>query len=420
MLGLVRMPLLMQEQRVQLAAKPAGRLGSVIAGVAFGAGWTPCIGPVLATILLYAGMSATVLHGAALLAAYALGLGIPFFVAAVAFNWFLSRTRCLRRWLVPIERAAGAVMVVAGALLFTGRFVGPREVPRPMNVRTRCPGSPRRCCSRPPSCFRPASAVAAAHRAAPGEAPDAVRSRRPAARSSRRWRPARRGTTADRRGRAVTVLEFADFGCRYCARFAAETYPALADEFVKTGQVRWRYVPFVLGMFPNGDEAARAGGLRRRRRARGAFGRMHDRLFADQDAWTGAGDPAGAFRRSPAPRDWTSRASRPATRARPRPARSARPTRWRSGWRCARRRRSSSTASASKARCPPSSSEPSCWMRWGRVTATEREVPVLKTAAVQERGRVGTWLRIVLGIVLLGLTFVGPKTAWGLLGLVPW
>jgi cytochrome c-type biogenesis protein len=53
---------------------------------------------------------------------YAAGLGIPFFVAAVAFNWFLSRTRFLRGWLRPIERAAGAVMVVAGFLLFTGRL----------------------------------------------------------------------------------------------------------------------------------------------------------------------------------------------------------------------------------------------------------------------------------------------------------
>lgn len=121
-LGLVRLPLLMQEKRVRLSAKPAGMLGSVIAGVAFGAGWTPCVGPVLATILLYAGLGATVLHGAALLAVYALGLGIPFFVAAVAFNWFLSRARFLRRWLLPIERAAGAVMVVAGVLLFTGRL----------------------------------------------------------------------------------------------------------------------------------------------------------------------------------------------------------------------------------------------------------------------------------------------------------
>lgn len=122
MLGLVRLPLLLREKRVQLSAKPTGMFGSVIAGVAFGAGWTPCIGPVLASILLYAGVSGTVLHGAALLAVYALGLGIPFFVAAVALNWFLSRTRFLKRWLLPIERAAGAVLVLAGVLLFTGRL----------------------------------------------------------------------------------------------------------------------------------------------------------------------------------------------------------------------------------------------------------------------------------------------------------
>ena len=122
MLGWIRMPLLMRERRVQLASKPAGLLGSLAVGVAFGAGWTPCVGPVLATILLYAGMSGTMLHGALLLAVYAVGLGLPFFLAAVAFNWFLARTRSLRRWLVPIERAAGAVMVVAGALLFTGKF----------------------------------------------------------------------------------------------------------------------------------------------------------------------------------------------------------------------------------------------------------------------------------------------------------
>jgi cytochrome c-type biogenesis protein len=122
MLGWIRMPLLMRERRVQLSSKPAGLLGSVAVGVAFGAGWTPCVGPVLATILLYAGMSGTMLHGALLLAVYAVGLGLPFFVAAVAFNWFLARTRSLRRWLVPIERAAGVVMVIAGALLFSGKF----------------------------------------------------------------------------------------------------------------------------------------------------------------------------------------------------------------------------------------------------------------------------------------------------------
>jgi protein-disulfide isomerase len=93
---------------------------------------------------------------------------------------------------------------------------------------------------------------------------------------------------------AVTVLEFADFGCRYCARFAAETYPALADEFVKTGKVRWRYVPFVLGMFGNDEEAALAGTCAAEQGA-AAFGRMHDRLFGTQGEWAGAGAPAAAF-----------------------------------------------------------------------------------------------------------------------------
>jgi cytochrome c-type biogenesis protein len=122
MLGWVRLPFLLRERRVQLGAKPSGLLGSVAAGVAFGAGWTPCIGPVLATILLYAGTTATVGQGALLLGIYALGLGVPFFVAAVAFNGFLTRAPALRRWLVPIERAAGAVLVVLGVLLFSGRF----------------------------------------------------------------------------------------------------------------------------------------------------------------------------------------------------------------------------------------------------------------------------------------------------------
>lgn len=122
MLGALRIPALMRERRVHLASKPAGALGSVLAGVAFGAGWTPCIGPVLATILLYAGLEATMTRGMLLLATYALGLGIPFIAAAVGFNAFLARTQRLRPWLGAIERGAGAFMIVVGVLLFSGRF----------------------------------------------------------------------------------------------------------------------------------------------------------------------------------------------------------------------------------------------------------------------------------------------------------
>lgn len=122
MLGLLRLPGLMRERRVQLASKPAGRFGSVLVGMAFGAGWTPCVGPVLASILLYAGMKATMTKGMLLLGVYGLGLGVPFFVAAVALNWYLAGAQRMRRWLRPIEIGAGVLMVAVGILLFTGKF----------------------------------------------------------------------------------------------------------------------------------------------------------------------------------------------------------------------------------------------------------------------------------------------------------
>ena len=122
LIGVVRLPWLMRERRVHLASKPAGMAGSVLVGVAFGAGWTPCVGPVLASILLYAGVRATMARGMLLLGSYALGLGIPFFVAAVGFNWFIAGTQRLRRWLRPIEITAGVLLVIVGVMLFTGRF----------------------------------------------------------------------------------------------------------------------------------------------------------------------------------------------------------------------------------------------------------------------------------------------------------
>lgn len=93
----------------------------------------------------------------------------------------------------------------------------------------------------------------------------------------------------------VTVLEFADFGCRYCASFARETYPALAAEFVKTGKVRWKYVPFAIGMFPNGEAAARAVECAADQ-GQTAFDAMDGRLYTRQNEWAGARDPSGFFR----------------------------------------------------------------------------------------------------------------------------
>jgi cytochrome c-type biogenesis protein len=122
LLGVLRLPLLLRERRIHLASKPAGAAGSMVAGVAFGAGWTPCIGPVLATLLFYAGFEETMGRGMLLLGAYALGLGIPFFLAAVLLNHYLASIPRLRRWVRPLERLAGIVMVGLGFLLVTGQF----------------------------------------------------------------------------------------------------------------------------------------------------------------------------------------------------------------------------------------------------------------------------------------------------------
>ena len=96
-------------------------------------------------------------------------------------------------------------------------------------------------------------------------------------------------------GPPVTVIEFADFACPYCARFALQSYPALAEEFVKPGLVRWKYVPFVLGIFSNSQQATRAAECAGEQ-GPAAFGRMHDYLYVEQDVWKAAPDPAAVFR----------------------------------------------------------------------------------------------------------------------------
>ncbi len=122
LLDWVRLPPLARDLRVHLRTKPSGASGSLLVGIVFGAGWTPCIGPILATILLYASMEATVARGTLLLAMYGLGLGVPFLVAAIGFNWFLTSLEVLRRWARPLQRVAGIFLVVIGVLLVTGQF----------------------------------------------------------------------------------------------------------------------------------------------------------------------------------------------------------------------------------------------------------------------------------------------------------
>ncbi len=121
-LGVLRFGFLSREVRWDLGDKPLGYLGSVLAGLAFGAGWTPCIGPILGSILLYTSTRADLGHGLVLLLAYSAGLAIPFLVAAWALEWFLRWMGRFRRYIGWVERIAGVLLIAFGLLLVTGTF----------------------------------------------------------------------------------------------------------------------------------------------------------------------------------------------------------------------------------------------------------------------------------------------------------
>ncbi|MDF1502141.1 cytochrome c biogenesis protein CcdA [Roseisolibacter sp. H3M3-2] len=122
LLGVFNVGLLARERRMHLADKPAGYLGTVLVGIAFGAGWTPCIGPILGAILTYNMSNADLSHGTALLAAYSLGLAVPFVVSALALRRFFDFFTRVRGKLLVLSRASGALLVLVGVLMVTNQF----------------------------------------------------------------------------------------------------------------------------------------------------------------------------------------------------------------------------------------------------------------------------------------------------------
>lgn len=120
--GVFRLVPLLKEKRLHLADKPAGYLGTLGVGMAFGAGWTPCIGPVLGAILTYGFSQDTMWAGVGLLAVYSLGLAIPFLISALALDWFLRVFKRFRRWIPLVEKASGVLLILLGLLLMTGTF----------------------------------------------------------------------------------------------------------------------------------------------------------------------------------------------------------------------------------------------------------------------------------------------------------
>lgn len=117
--GLVPIHLLLGEKRVTVHRKPAGYLGSFVVGLAFAAGWTPCIGPILASILMVAATEETVSRGVFLLFIYSLGLAIPFFLSSLAMHQFLVVFNRFKKHIRIFEIITGVFLIIVGLMIFT-------------------------------------------------------------------------------------------------------------------------------------------------------------------------------------------------------------------------------------------------------------------------------------------------------------
>ncbi|MCL2722080.1 MAG: cytochrome c biogenesis protein CcdA [Treponema sp.] len=110
------------EKRLHTTKRPKGLIGAFLAGMAFGAGWTPCIGPILAGVLFLAGQSSKTGIAALYLGLYSLGLGIPFLLAALFFDRYLVTAKWFRAKYQLIKNISGSLLILMGLLILTGRF----------------------------------------------------------------------------------------------------------------------------------------------------------------------------------------------------------------------------------------------------------------------------------------------------------
>ncbi|MEJ2197803.1 MAG: cytochrome c biogenesis protein CcdA [Desulfuromonadales bacterium] len=117
MTGLFHFGVLLGEKRVQLHEKPSGYFGTFVVGLAFAAGWTPCIGPILASILMIAATSGHVGEGVGLLSVYSLGLGVPFLISGLLFHQFLVAFNKFRKYIRMVEIGTGVMLMAVGIML---------------------------------------------------------------------------------------------------------------------------------------------------------------------------------------------------------------------------------------------------------------------------------------------------------------
>ncbi|MBH89485.1 MAG: cytochrome C biogenesis protein [Magnetovibrio sp.] len=119
-MGVFRISFLNFEKRFHIENKPSGLVGSYILGLAFAFGWTPCVGPILATILMVAAGGDTLWYGTSLLSVYAAGIGIPFLVAALAVKPFMAFMARFKKHLHKVELTIGILLAVTGVAILTG------------------------------------------------------------------------------------------------------------------------------------------------------------------------------------------------------------------------------------------------------------------------------------------------------------
>lgn len=115
---------LYRERRIGGSAPPTGVLGPFLSGLAFALGWTPCVGPILGSILALAGVTGDPGRGAMLLAIYSLGLAMPFFLLALVFDRAVKGLNRIKPYLGYLEKGSGILLIVMGLLLLSGGFAG--------------------------------------------------------------------------------------------------------------------------------------------------------------------------------------------------------------------------------------------------------------------------------------------------------
>lgn len=123
-MGIVQLRFLMTERRLQLRSRPAGYAGSLIIGATFAAGWTPCVGPVLGAMLMYASTTDTLADGVTLLGFYSLGLGLPLFAAAIGMERFLACFKHVRGYVGVMSSLSGVLLVAFGLAIYSDSLTG--------------------------------------------------------------------------------------------------------------------------------------------------------------------------------------------------------------------------------------------------------------------------------------------------------